>query len=130
MSVFKKQQIIKSYPAFDVVRREADRHGVINITANETITDESMSGGWYLGSVVSFALESNDCPLEAVERAKTNRHDLHWINAESTCISSSPQDLPARIQIKEDDIIRFEGKLFTIAKAPNNNKRLIPYSQE
>lgn len=127
MHTFKKQSIIRSYPAYDIVRREKDRNGFINVTAGETMTDSSMLGGWYFGSVVSYALEYNKCPLDAVEQAKSKGHDLYWLNAHSAGVSSNPTKLDPRILIEDGDIIRFEGKLFTVAQAPNNNKQLIPY---
>ena len=60
MSVFKKQAVVATRPAFNIVRREADSKGYINITANEVITDHTMIGGWTVSSAVSYALESTN----------------------------------------------------------------------
>lgn len=130
MSVFKKQAVVATRPAFNIVRREADSKGYINITANEVITDHTMIGGWTVSSAVSYALESNECPIKAVERAKANGHELYWLNANATCISSTPNTQPDRILIEDGDIVRFEGELFTIEPTANNNKVFVPYSPE
>jgi len=132
MTVFKKQAIVKSFPAGDIVRREADIKGFINLTAGELITDstEAGSGSWTIGSVVSSALSSGDCPLEAVERAKGFGHPLYYVFGNATCISRCDSERTTRILIEEGDIINFEGKQFIIEPAPNNNKYLTPYSPE
>lgn len=127
MSVFKKQAVIKSYPAFDVVRREKGNFKAINVTAGEIITDSRMLEGWRLGSVVSYALRYNECPIEAIEDAKSKNEALHWISGITMVISSHPEKQAPRILVKEGEVINFEGKLFTVAPAPNNNKKLIPY---
>lgn len=130
MSVFKKQSVIRSHPAYDIVRREKDRSGVINVTAGEHITDSTMLGSWYFGSVVSYALKYNDCPIEQVARSVKKGEDLHWLIAHSPCVSSNPTKLEPRILIEDGDVIRFEGKLFTVEIAPNHNKKLMPYTPE
>ncbi len=130
MSIFKKQAIKKSFPAFDVVVRETGRYGAINITSGEIITDENMLRGWSLGSVASYALSNNECPAQAIAEAKRDNEALHWISSIAICISSSPERLPARILIKDGDVINFEGHLFTVAKVSSNNKRLIPFTNK
>ncbi len=132
MSVFKKQAVVQSFPAADIVRREADSKGFINLTADEVITDstEAGSGSWTIGSVVSAALSSGDCPLEAVERAKGFGHPLYFIFTNATCLSRSAQERATRILINEGDVVRFEGKLFIIESAANDNKVLTPYSEK
>tara|TARA_Y100001936_G_C15950989_1_gene600176 strand:+ start:494 stop:886 length:393 start_codon:yes stop_codon:yes gene_type:complete len=127
MSVFKKQTVVKSYPAFDVVRREKGNFKAINVTAGEIITDTKMLDGWRLGSVVSYALQYNECPIEAIEDAKSKGEALHWISGITVIMSSRPKKEAPRILIKEGEVINFEGKLFTVAPAANNNKTLIPY---
>ena len=76
MSVFKKQTVVKSYPAFDVVRREKGNFKAINVTAGEIITDAKMLNGWQLGSVASYALQYNECPIEAVEDAGAGENQI------------------------------------------------------
>jgi hypothetical protein len=130
MSVFKKDTVVKSFPAVDIVTREKDSQGVINVTAGDHVTDASFHSDWVFGSVASYALENNECPFMAAERANTFGHELYWLNQSATVISSNPSTLPKRILLQPEDVVRFEGKLFTLQDAPNNNKSLIPYSPE
>lgn len=132
MSVFKKQAVIKLYPAAQIVKREADRKGYINLTDGEKITDsvEAAAGTWTVGSVISYALKSNNCPLKAVERARSNGHDLYYIYANASVLSSSDSERVTKILIEEGDVVCFEGQLFTIKDTFNNNKYFAPYSPE
>lgn len=126
MSIFKKDTIIKQFPAVAIVKREPDYNGAINVTYDEQFTTGNMVGAWYFGSVASYSLENNKCPYKAAEHAKKNGHKLYWISSCATCISDSPQQLPNRILLTEDDVIRFEGHYFKIKPAANNNYSLVP----
>jgi len=127
MSVYKKQSIVKQFPAFDVVRREKGNFNAINITANETITDSNMLGGWYLNSVVSYALSNNECPIQSIQEANERKEPLQWINPHAICISSSPEKMAPHILIEDDDIINFEGRLYTVVAVSKQEKALVPY---
>jgi hypothetical protein len=127
MYVFKKQSTIKCFVGLSIVQREKDSQGYINLTANEMITDNRMIFGWVINSVVNAALEDNDCPIAAYKRAEANKHEMYWLSPEVTAISSRKAEQKTYILIKDDDIIRFEGKLFTVKPATNNNKTLVPY---
>jgi hypothetical protein len=135
MAIFKKDTIVKSYPAFNVVTREAHNGYVanevkaINISSNEIMTDSKMLHGWRFGSSVSYALENNNCPIAAYQKSLDRGEKTHWISSCAITISATSQGLLDRILIQDGDVVRFEGRLFTIAKAPNNNKVLVPYKK-
>jgi hypothetical protein len=130
MSVFKKDTLVKAFPAVQIVTREKDSNGVINVTAGDHITDDSYHSDWRFGSVASYALKNNKCPFEAAERANKLGHDLYWVSQSTIVISSTPSELPKRVLLQPEDVVRFEGKLFTLRDAPNNNKSLVSYSPE
>jgi hypothetical protein len=135
MAIFKKDTIVKSYPAFNIVTREAHNHyeteGVqaINISSNEVMTDSKMLHGWRFNSSASYALENNNCPIAAYQKSLDRGEKTHWISSCAVTISATSQDLSDRILIQDGDVVRFEGRLFTIAKAPNSNKVLVPYKK-
>ena len=128
MSIYKKDTIFGRFPAYDIVERECDRDGFVNITHGESL---GLHRKWYYqefkpGSVVSYALEYNNDPLAAVERAKANGHELHWINACATCITAHKQERRTLVLVTLGMRVRFEGLLATIEEAPNDNLRLAP----
>ena len=135
MSIFTKQEIVSSCNAYDVVEREsfnefnvATRKNVqvINLVDSETLVMQDYSHGIFrIGSVVSYSLESNRCPIEAVERAVKNGHNLHWISAQATWISSSKQERVTHISVNTNDIYKFQGKYFKIAHDSNKNLKLV-----
>jgi len=135
MSVFKKQTLVATYPAFNVFRREARSNGVVEITTEDTLilktsnANKSLSvhgGTFSAGSVVSYALEYNECPIAAVERAKSNGHDLVWINANAAVLTADHRDAVDVIEIEVGQLVRFQGVTATIEKAPNNNLKFKP----
>ena len=127
MSVFKKQTIKRACPAYNVATREETSIGHVNLTANETLVCDDMLGSFTISSVVSSALEYNDDPLEAVERALKNGHKLHFIYSNGTTISACKQAVVTHVKVDLETFYRFEGKIFRLAIAPNNNLKLVEY---
>ena len=126
MAIFKKQTLSKSFPAYDIYEREADSSGYVNITADDSLGLDSGRGffrEYSPGSVVSYALQYNECPMAAVERAKANRHALHWINARAVAITAHAQAKRHLIAVRPGMRVRFEGLLATIELDHNNNLR-------
>lgn len=119
MSIFKKDTKIKSFPAFDIFTRQADSYGRVNVSAGDQLIDGSST--YYVSSVVSCALESNQCPIEAIEHAKTNNHQLYWIGTNPICISNSEIVKENMLQVDFDAIYRLEGQAFKIVPANNGN---------
>ena len=136
MSIFTKQT---AFPAYVVFEREADSNGFVNITAADELGLDSGKGfyrTYSAGSVVSYALQYNECPIEAVARTKEkmisqphNGHKLHWINANATCISAHKQAQRQLVRVTLGMRVRFEGLLATIEADHNNNLRFAPIAQ-
>ncbi len=134
MSVFKKQAVLVSLPAYDVVVREPSyKGGYVEITAEDILGMDSKKGFFYSyspGSVVSYALENNDDPIAAVEEAKAKNEPLIWISGRGTCLSDSPQARETLVKVEIGMLVRFEGQVTKIAAAPNNNIRFAPVEEE
>jgi hypothetical protein len=136
MSVFTKQTQVAAFPAYTVFEREADSKGFVNITSKDELGLDSGKGYFRTyspGSVVSYALEYNECPIAAVERTRAQMvsdphmgHKLHWINQNATCISNSPQAQRQLVRVYHGMRVRFEGLLATIEADHNNNLKFVP----
>lgn len=129
MSVFKKQALIATSPAFNVFERQANGDGYVNITADDILALDSGRGFYRTyspGSVVSYALEYNECPIAAVEDAKAQGHALHWINARGVAITAHKRPPEDVVLVKLGMKVLFEGLLATIESAPNSNLRFVP----
>lgn len=128
------QTLISQSPAFNLFERTPDYTGYVNITAADTIglmVKCKHHGDEYLdtfspGSVVSYALKYNECPIEAVEHAKRHGHDLHWINADAVVVSAHKRPAKDVVRVTLGMRVRFEGLLATIEKAPHGNLRFAP----
>jgi hypothetical protein len=136
MSIFTKQALVASFPAYDVFAREADHTGYVNITAADTLGLDSGRGYFRTyspGSVVSYALQYNECPIKAVEDCRRkmveqpyNGHKLHWINANATVLTSHARAKETLVQVTIGMRVRFEGLHATIEADHNNNLKFVP----
>ncbi len=139
MSVFTKQNLVAMSPAYAVYEREADSSGFVNITSRDELGLLAGRPGreffrtYSPGSVVSYALEYNECPIAAVERCRAQMardphagHKLHWINQNATVISSGPQAQRQLVKVTIGMRVRFEGLLATIEADHNNNLKFVP----
>lgn len=79
-----------------------------------------------VGSAIGCALKWGNDPILAVESAKVLGHELHFITANGTCLSDHKQAKRTLYAVTIGQVVRFHGKLFTIASAPNNNLKLVP----
>lgn len=133
MSVYTKQVAVATFPAYVVFEREAEpRTGFVNITAADTLGLDSGRGyfrRYSPGSCASYALEYNECPIAAYERAVKLGHPTHWINACSTVLSDSPRAQEQLVRVTLGMRVLFEGRKFTIEAAPNNNLRFAPIAE-
>lgn len=135
MSVFKRDSIVDSCPAWDEVQRAPitstidGAQGAINLTANENLILKGTMHRYYINSCVSYALENNKDPIRSYERAIANGHETHWISQHCTVITSHEQDRVTYVQVEIGQRVFFEGRLFEIGSAPNDNLRLIPVTE-
>lgn len=132
MSIFTKQTKIGSCPAYDVFKREVDpRVGAINITTKDTLGlkvgrgDRTFYRRYSPGSCASYALQYNECPIAAFDRAVKNGHKTHWLNQDSTVIADCDLKREEVIEVEIGQEVFFEGHLFEIVSEPNNNLGLM-----
>jgi hypothetical protein len=122
MSIYRKDTVIASYPAYDVVQREKESNkDYINLVAGERVVLPNHRGNYMISSAVSYALESGSDPIHAYNRAKGFGHETHWINHLGSCISDHPTKQAQRVEVNIGDFVRFEGLLFEIVSQPNDN---------
>jgi hypothetical protein len=129
MSVFKKQSVVANYNAFDVVKREKTSGGFVNLNAGETLVTSEHLSIFSINSAVSYALSYNEDPVEAYNQCIELKNQAHWIVGRGASLSSHKKDKEIHIEINTDQIYRFEGQLFKIDNAPNNNLALIPIAE-
>jgi hypothetical protein len=128
--------IIATYPAYDIVEAPATKafwkdRDVFALPVAARFGIHKGEVLWHfftLGSVVSYALTNGEDPIAATERAIGNRHQLHWANQNAVCIHDGPHTKKTVIGLNWDDVIRFEGHLFSLAHDHNDNVRLVEAS--
>jgi|SRR5882672_6196911 len=131
--MFTKQAIVATFPAYMIAEREADHTGYINITTADRLGLDSGKGffrEYSPGSVVSYALESGRCPIEAIERSTARKEALHWINACGSALTAHKQAQRTLVQVRFGMKVCFEGRRFTIESDWNNNLKLVPVAAE
>lgn len=136
MSFYTKQALIESFPAYDVYERETttaihngQQVAAVNISSEDRLGLRHPRGfyrEYRAGSVVSYALEYNECPIAAYNGAIERGHATHWINACGASIVSHNRPKWNLVKVEIGMLVKFEGRLFTIEKAPNDNLSLRP----
>ena len=124
MSVYKKlEKVTYECPAYKAVVNCKDHRGHRHLEYNDNVMYDGDL--FSMGSVASYAIKSNHDPIEAIEQAKRNYHELHFATARGICLSASytPQEMV--IEINFTDVYRFEGLLFKFEPANNNNLALV-----
>jgi len=115
---------IQSYPAFDDLTLKTDSEGFVTLNANWDLTNQEGLGNWRISSVFTCALESNKCPLEAYERAKSFGHQIYFIYGIGSCLTNSKREKTARVVVFDGLKIKFQGKKFVVRPAANQNWHL------
>lgn len=86
---------------------------------------------WFrFGSVVSFALDSIECPIRAFENALKAGHKTHWLNPEPVVLSNTQAPKESRIAMNFGDQLIFEGRIFELAPDWNQNVKLVERTPE
>ena len=126
--VLRNEAVVASFPAYDIVEREPNRDGYVVLSVEDLLGMDSGRGyysSYYLGSAVSYALANGDCPVRSVERVKERGEALWWINARGSSLSAGSRAKEKLVLVWPGMRVRFEGRLFEIAKAPNSNLKLV-----
>ena len=118
------EQIVEEFPAYVVVDRAPNPlTGAIEISVNDIlgVARRGYYGQYKAGSVASYALQYNECPLEAVANAKARGHNLYWINQQAVAITAWKQPQVKIVAVKPGQRVYFQGKFFELVKEPNDN---------
>jgi hypothetical protein len=134
---FKLGALLHSFPAWDIYEAAPRMHYDLQV-ARPTFMACDVVGlpyatkrhgilhHWFtFGSAVSYALEYREDPIEAHSKAVENGHLTHWLNTLPTTLTSDTLPKEDRVAVDWGDEVIFEGKLFKIMRAPNNNANLI-----
>jgi len=125
----KTDTIAHDYPGYTVLRRQpittylSRGRRVLPFKAGDLLYFGNTT--FTLNSVASSCIADRRCPIEGIKRAEANKHQLWWLNQNCAVISANPVKRPARFQITLDDLIEFEGHIFSIVKQHNNNLGLV-----
>jgi hypothetical protein len=139
---FKKGELIASYPAWDIYRAKPRiylgfREGISRpiFSANdilglpfETQRYGTMYHWFTFGSVASYALHCDKCPIEAWCKARARGHKLYWLNPNGSILTAEKRAKEDRVALDFEDEIIFEGHLFRIVKEANQNAGLVEVS--
>lgn len=132
MSVFKKQNLVAQYPAYNVFKREtSSSSSAVHLTYDEQLilkTDNPRTNHLHtfsICSVVGYALEYNNDPIAAYNRAVARNHPTHWISANASVLSADKREPVTMIEVEIGMLVIFEGILFTIQEAANRNLQLV-----
>lgn len=132
-------QTVAEYPAFVVVARQpktitiftANRGRVeeaVVLRAGEIVVLPKHLTRYEIGSVASSAIQDNDCPIEAIGRAKEFGHELVYFVQQAACLTDTnpaAEDRPRVIQVEIGMKIMFQGHFYEIQSAPNDNLKLV-----
>lgn len=141
-SIFKKQSLVATYPARNVFKREAHialifgdgpalSVPLVELTSLEKLALKAPGyynhcGTYMINTVASYAIAKNECPMAACQRAKDNGHELHFIFACSSVLTSHKCEPETCIEVECGMLVRIEGFIAKIEKAPNDNLKLVP----
>jgi hypothetical protein len=123
---------IADYPAYRIVEPAPRKEWQADETFAMPIQTRSHGTLWHfykLGSVVSYALRTNSCPIAAIDRARANKHEMHFAFALSTVLTAWERPKETVIGLGWGDHIKFQGHTFQLVKAPNDNVRLVEVAQ-
>jgi len=95
----------------------------------------SMSAHATVGTIIGYAMDNAEDPIElynrTVEENKASYYqhsylqNLVWINLDATCISNSAEREIIRVNVSVGDVVKLEGKFYSIEPTHNDNFKLV-----
>lgn len=90
-------------------------------------TGETLWHMFRAGTVIDYAREYHEDPVNAVLNAMEKGHNLRWMNACPVSITNGGHGpKPEHIGLEWGQVVFFDGRRFTLKKAPNDNVALVP----
>ncbi|MBU1336039.1 MAG: hypothetical protein KJ944_08555 [Alphaproteobacteria bacterium] len=104
----------------------------VEVIATELIAGEKLVLGdlhtFKIGSLISYALESGQDPVRAIDRAREQGHDLVWINSLGAMLTAERRDPEPVVRVHMGMPILFQGVIYRLDPAANRNLKLTPYT--
>lgn len=123
---------VASFPAYDVIKPHVCSLTNIPMFNAGDVVGVRAPRGYYkqysFGSAVSYALKNGDDPIASYNREVERNNPTHWLNQCAVSLSSSKQEKKTIYEIDVYDVILFEGIVFRIDSAPNDNLKLVEIS--
>jgi len=129
--------IIADFPAYDIVAPtenilDADndvdmpvlRHGQTYAIQFETRRHGLQWRIFRAGTVIDYAREYNEDPVEAIQKTIARGQKMVWLNPVPVMISSTPDAKRSHIALEWDQVVIFDGKQYQIQPDHNNNIKL------
>ena len=120
--------LVANFPAYMIVEKqklESESHVVFKAGDVVALEGKRAYKMYTFGSVESYALKYDKCPTVSYNEAVARGHETHWLNANAVSITSEKREQKIYEEIKVDDEIMFEGVVFVVKSAPNNNLELV-----
>ena len=122
MSIYQKATIIASYPAYDVVELLPSSNGIINMKDGDSlIVGDKPTGDRVISSVMSYALENGECPIEAYNHAVAKGHNVYFVMHTGASISRAKQERGTKIRVEFGQLINFQGHIFELVPLAHDN---------
>lgn len=133
---WKRSALIADYPAWTIYRAKPRKHydtgrtlpqfSACEILGLPFVTKRhGIQYQWFqFGSAVSYALQNGDCPIKSYQQAQERGHKTHWLNSTGTTLTAEPQEKQIRLALNFGEEVIFEGRVFRLDPAANNNADL------
>lgn len=121
-------EVVASFPAYDIIKpRVCSLTNLPVFSAGDVVglKKPRFYKMFTFGSVASFAIERNSCPIESYADAVERGHKTHWLNANCVSITAEPRAKETYYEINYGDEILFEGIVFRVEKDWNDNLKLV-----
>nr|CAI3971084.1 hypothetical protein ORM20_00030 [Ochrobactrum phage ORM_20] len=126
-------KILADFPAYTIISPESNR-----LVDNEKFMvpfpalrnpREMIWREFCIGSVISYALRTGNDPIESLDHARKNGHELHYVFGLGSSITSHQRPHETKKGFHFGDVIEFEGIKFELVPAPNSNVALKKVSE-
>jgi hypothetical protein len=130
----KQTEILADYPAYSIYKPATNFRGDVFVTQNEYIRlpFNSRTHGiqWHefkVSSVAGYAIENNDDPIAAHEKAVKSGHATHFLIGCGVTISNRDEGKRHYYGHQFGDVVYFAGKRFRIEPDHNQNAKFVPH---
>lgn len=121
--------VVDSFPAYDVIKPHTLSPFDLPVFKADDTVGVKAPRGYYkqysFGSAASYALKNYECPIESYNQTVERNQETHWLNQCAVSLSASKQEKKTIYEINVNDEIIFEGVVFQVKTAPNDNLKLV-----